>query len=98
MGSGEPWYRFALCTDGREFYDFPQNEEQEIKSKRVCLSCPVRLECLAHSFTFQQNDGIWGGLTEKQRKGFAAMIGLPTSASEVVILSLLVRHSNGQQT
>lgn len=33
-----------------------------------CFSCPVRLECLADALQSEANYGVWGGLTERERR------------------------------
>lgn len=38
------------------------------RAKRVCASCPVRLECLAEALDNRMEFGIWGGLTERERR------------------------------
>lgn len=37
------------------------------KAQEVCVSCPVRLECLTFALRTGQR-GIWGGMTEEQRR------------------------------
>jgi WhiB family redox-sensing transcriptional regulator len=34
----------------------------------ICTTCPVRIDCLAYAFITRQEYGIWGGLTEAQRR------------------------------
>jgi WhiB family transcriptional regulator, redox-sensing transcriptional regulator len=36
----------------------------------VCASCPVRADCLAHALRTHEQLGIWGGLTETQRRTY----------------------------
>jgi WhiB family redox-sensing transcriptional regulator len=38
------------------------------RAKRVCASCRVREECLAYAIETNQVSGIWGGLTEDERR------------------------------
>jgi|SRR5689334_11262120 WhiB family redox-sensing transcriptional regulator len=33
-----------------------------------CRTCPVRTECLAHALDHQVEFGVWGGMTERQRR------------------------------
>ena len=37
-------------------------------AKRYCGECPVQTECLAFAMKTNQYDGIWGGLTAKERQ------------------------------
>jgi WhiB family redox-sensing transcriptional regulator len=36
--------------------------------KRVCLSCEVRQECLEYALAHDERFGIWGGLSERERR------------------------------
>lgn len=91
-----PWYRDALCiTPEREFYDFPENKEEEKKSKSVCRVCPVRLECLAHAFSYSIDYGIWGGMMPDQRKMVATLVGISKSMKENEVLVVLIQNING---
>ncbi len=37
-------------------------------AKRVCDGCPVRLECAVEALNNRIEFGVWGGLTERQRR------------------------------
>jgi len=37
-------------------------------AKARCLGCPVRWDCLDEALTNRERFGMWGGLTEHQRK------------------------------
>ncbi|MBA4024887.1 MAG: transcription factor WhiB [Gordonia sp.] len=39
----------------------------EDQAKRVCLECPVVLECRMHAITCNEPSGVWGGLTLAER-------------------------------
>ncbi len=45
----------------------PEREKREAAAKKVCFSCPVRLQCLEHALTYPENYGVWGGMTEDER-------------------------------
>jgi WhiB family redox-sensing transcriptional regulator len=36
--------------------------------KAVCADCPVRTECLAHALDQRIEFGVWGGMTERERR------------------------------
>ena len=38
------------------------------RGEEVCVRCPVRKACLRFALTTRQDDGIWGGLTEGERR------------------------------
>jgi hypothetical protein len=37
-------------------------------AKSICAQCPVKLKCLNIALYFRIDDGIWGGLTENERR------------------------------
>jgi WhiB family transcriptional regulator, redox-sensing transcriptional regulator len=41
---------------------------REEKAKAICAECEVREECLAYALSTREPYGIWGGLTELERK------------------------------
>jgi WhiB family transcriptional regulator, redox-sensing transcriptional regulator len=36
--------------------------------KRICMACPVREECLDYALSNDERFGIWGGLSERERR------------------------------
>ena len=47
----------------------PERELREEAAKAICAACPVRRECLSCALSADIRDGIWGGLTEDERRG-----------------------------
>jgi WhiB family transcriptional regulator, redox-sensing transcriptional regulator len=41
---------------------------RERKAKAVCATCPVRKECLSYALRIREPHGIWGGLSELERR------------------------------
>jgi WhiB family redox-sensing transcriptional regulator len=67
--SGElEWQERALCaqTDPEAF--FPEKGGSTREAKRVCLSCEVRVQCLDYALENDERFGIWGGLSERERR------------------------------
>ena len=67
------WRRLAACRDEDTDLFFPNGEtgealEQAEMAKAICATCPVRVECLEFALTTNQPYGIFGGLTEAERK------------------------------
>jgi len=62
------WQERALCaqTDPEAF--FPEKGGSTREAKRVCLSCDVRSECLEYALAHDERFGIWGGLSERERR------------------------------
>lgn len=62
------WQDRALCaqTDPEAF--FPEKGGSTREAKRVCRSCEVRSECLEYALQHDERFGIWGGLSERERR------------------------------
>jgi WhiB family transcriptional regulator, redox-sensing transcriptional regulator len=62
------WHERALCaqTDPEAF--FPEKGGSTREAKRVCLECEVRDECLSYALAHDERFGIWGGLSERERR------------------------------
>ena len=62
------WYDKALCaqTDPEAFY--PEKGGSTREAKKVCLACEVRFECLTYALDNDERFGIWGGLSERERR------------------------------
>ncbi len=71
--SGEPsdWRDLALCAEVDPELFFPDKGESSRPAKRVCASCPVRAECLQDALDRHEQFGVWGGLTERERRVLA---------------------------
>lgn len=64
----ESWQDRALCaqTDPEAF--FPEKGGSTREAKRICLGCEVRNECLEAALSNDERFGIWGGLSERERR------------------------------
>lgn len=49
-----------------------ERSAREQEAKEVCARCPVRTECLGHALRVQEPYGVWGGLTEDERRALGA--------------------------
>ncbi len=67
MGWNEQWAASALCKQGVPDELFVRGAEQH-KAKVICQACPVRTECLAEALDNGMEWGVWGGLTERERR------------------------------
>lgn len=67
---GDPlaWQEDALCaqTDPEAF--FPEKGGSTRDAKRICGQCTVRAECLEYALKNDERFGIWGGLSERERR------------------------------
>ena len=75
------WTERAACKGkDRDLY-FPEQPDPnpdvtDEVIRETCLVCPVRKACLHHALTAPEDHGIWGGLTELERKLVRKELGL----------------------
>ena len=62
------WQDQALCaqTDPEAF--FPEKGGSTREAKRICVGCEVKQECLEYALMQDERFGIWGGLSERERR------------------------------
>lgn len=62
------WQDQALCAqvDAELFY--PEKGGSTREAKSICAGCPVRMECLEYAMDRGEHFGIWGGLSERERR------------------------------
>lgn len=64
----EPWELSALCNQTDPEVFFPEASLSTVKAKRICASCEVRTQCLEDAMSRDERFGVWGGLSERQRR------------------------------
>jgi WhiB family redox-sensing transcriptional regulator len=69
-GPGEDlsWQDSALCAQADPEAFFPIKGGSTREAKKVCRACPVRAECLEYALIHQERYGIYGGLSERERR------------------------------
>ncbi|WP_262847710.1 WhiB family transcriptional regulator [Mumia quercus] len=66
MTWNEAWATVAVCKESQDAL-FVKGAEQN-RAKQLCRACPVKLECLAEALDNDIEWGIWGGMTERERR------------------------------
>lgn len=68
LPSEHSWQERALCsqTDPEAF--FPEKGGSTREAKKICIGCEVRSECLEYALQNDERFGIWGGLSERERR------------------------------
>jgi WhiB family redox-sensing transcriptional regulator len=68
IGNAPEWQELALCaqTDPETF--FPEGGGSNRNAKNICRRCEVRGECLEYALGNDERFGIWGGLSERERR------------------------------
>jgi len=72
LGADE-WRQDALCAETDPEAFFPEKGGSTREAKRVCSGCSVRVECLESALTNDERFGIWGGLSERERRRLRLM-------------------------
>lgn len=67
MGLVDDWASKAACRQSDPDSLFVQGAAQN-RAKAVCMGCPVRTECLADALDNRVEFGVWGGMTERERR------------------------------
>ncbi len=63
----EDWAPSAACRKTEPDSLFVQGAAQQ-QAKQICLRCPVVRECLADALDHRTEFGVWGGMTERERR------------------------------
>jgi WhiB family transcriptional regulator, redox-sensing transcriptional regulator len=74
------WQGRAACKGPQSAVFFPsslkerkdEREAREQRAKDICALCPIRRPCLEYALQIRDPNGVWGGLTEKERKQLLA--------------------------
>lgn len=78
------WQPVALCRGSHSHLFFPpsnaerkeERERREMRAKSICKVCPVNAECLEYALAIREPYGIWGGLTETERRSMLTPVGV----------------------
>ena len=69
VAAGPPgWADQALCAQADPEAWFPEQGEAAELAKAICARCPVQAPCRAHALARPGLRGIWGGLSERERR------------------------------
>ncbi|MGP3691023.1 WhiB family transcriptional regulator [Streptomyces sp. IBSNAI002] len=78
MGESDVDWGQAACRTGDPDELFAEGAAQN-RAKAVCTGCAIHTECLAHALDTKIEFGVWGGMTERERR--ALLKRRPTVAS-----------------
>ncbi len=64
------WWQDAECrgVDPEVFHPDPEIKGSDAEAKTICASCPAIEPCLEYALSVREKQGIWGGLTEIERR------------------------------
>jgi WhiB family redox-sensing transcriptional regulator len=62
------WMDQANCLGVDPDLFFPSRGESTAEARAVCAGCVVRAECLEYALEGAEKFGIWGGMSERERR------------------------------
>jgi WhiB family redox-sensing transcriptional regulator len=62
------WHAEANCREVETSMMFPHDSKGVDRAKGVCVGCPVQGECREAALAFNQDYGVWGGMSERERR------------------------------
>lgn len=62
------WQEQALCAETDPEAFFPTKGGTSEVAKRICMGCEVITECLEYALVHDKRVGVWGGLSERERR------------------------------
>ena len=62
------WRQQAACHGTNLDLFYPERGQSAGPGRQVCARCPVRQPCLEYALSNRISSGIWGGLTERERR------------------------------
>jgi len=71
FGQRPTWHDLARCAETDPEMFFPEKGESVRPAKRVCAGCEVQAECLQDALDRGERFGVWGGLSERERRVLA---------------------------
>ena len=63
------WATQAACRTTDPDSLFVQGAAQN-RAKAICVACTVRTECLEYALAQDERFGIWGGMSERERRRY----------------------------
>ncbi|MCP5026571.1 MAG: WhiB family transcriptional regulator [Actinomycetia bacterium] len=68
VAPSENWQDFANCLGVDPDLFFPERGASTREAKEVCRGCVVREDCLEYALANGEKFGIWGGMSERERR------------------------------
>ncbi len=62
------WQDYANCRGADADLFFPERGASTRKAKAICAECEVRTQCLDYAIDIGEKFGIWGGMSERERR------------------------------
>ncbi len=83
--SGQDWQDYANCLGLDPDLFFPERGEITDEAKEVCRGCDVQNDCLEFALQTGEKFGIWGGMSERERRRIRRQRRLSSSLGDVAV-------------
>jgi WhiB family redox-sensing transcriptional regulator len=80
--TAESWQLYANCLGVDPDLFFPERGASTKEAKQVCQGCVVREDCLEYALANGEKFGIWGGLSERERRRIRRQRALARAAQQ----------------
>ena len=77
------WQDLANCRGADPDLFFPERGASTRTAKGICRECSVRAECLEFAIVSSERFGIWGGLSERERRRIRRQRAVAAAARKV---------------
>lgn len=67
-GDAPEWMAAAVCSSSDPELWFPEKGQSTAPAKAICRGCPSRVECLQYALDNNERFGVWGALSERERR------------------------------
>jgi len=81
------WQHQANCMGVDPDLFFPERGASTREAKEVCRGCVVREDCLEYALANSEKFGIWGGLSERERRKIRRRRALERRGATAVVAS-----------
>jgi WhiB family redox-sensing transcriptional regulator len=78
---GTEWMAEGNCRNESPSVFFPSDGVGVDFARRICATCPVKLECLEYALANGIDHGVWGGASERERRRIARRRRLERAAA-----------------
>ena len=76
------WKDYSNCLGVDPDLFFPERGASTREAKEVCRSCVVQNDCLEYALQNGEKFGIWGGMSERERRRIRRQRALERQAAE----------------
>ncbi len=84
----DEWRRNAACRGENPSIFFYEDTSPNHAARRMCYTCPARIDCLEYATEHEKDWGIWAGVTARVRLTIRRMLNKTKSESVVEMLAL----------